>query len=622
MGICGADAATTRRVLDAMAAHVGTGAGRCCDRREVPAFGLLRFHHGVVEPAPQTVAGEDERLLIAADGEVFERGRLRADLESAGHRFRHPESSAELLLHLYEQHGDRAFRIANGSFSAAIYDLRERRLLLVTDPFFSRPIFYCRLGDALVFSSRFNCLVACGALDGGSLDVTAVMQMFTFQHCQYTNTHYSEAKAMPAAGVLEFRNGELAVRKYWRLQYEALDCSEDEFAEGLADGFRHSAAARTSGRARKGVLLSGGLDARALVAASEAPMRSYTVADWFNREARIARRIARVKGWRHEFLRRSPGHYTAILDQAVELAGGMARFDSCHFLGQFDGIGNECDVLFVEELMDALFKGVYWASMKPVRGLRIPWPHQKHHTFGGIEEQILRIDCKSTFPSHPWTFFREPWRKRYREIMYATIREQMDDADADDPNDVVAHVGGFVSPGRVEAFMNLTCLRPYTEYRSMCLDRRLLELSTAMPVAFRRGGRVFKKALKLLDPQLWSIPYANTGVRVDAPPLLAWAAQLLGEVPLAALRTCRLVPRTTTNESWPERGELLRTPPFREMLNAMLNDEEAIPPDLFDLGRLRQLVAEHMSHRRRHVRALMCLITFGHWFKRFGPGGL
>jgi len=619
MGICGATPQTADLVIQRMAAHIGATGGRHHNRWMADGLGLLRFHHGVVNPHPQPAANEDGSLLAAMDGEVFGTRDMRRRLVEAGHRFRYPDCDAELVLHLYEEDGEAAFRALNGSFSVAIYQPASGRLLLVTDPFFSRPIYYCRMGEGLVFSSRFNALVACGALDGGRLDMTAVMQFFTFQHCQYESTYYREARAMLPSSVLEFAGGRVSTRRYWRLHYVPDEGTEEEFVERLAEGIRRSVRLRTGNGVRTGVLLSGGLDSRTLVAASDAPMRAYTVGDYMNREVRTARRVARTKGWRHVFLQREPDHYARMLDEAVELSGGMGRYDHCQFLGQLERPQAECDALFVEEPMDALFKGVSWAMRPAIRGVRVPMPAHRKHTRDGLENQVLRIDYKSMLPSKPWLLFREPWRGRYREMMYSTVREQMADAGTSNPYDLVVHVAALSSFGRIANFLNVTCVRPCVEYRSLCLDRDLLELSTHMPVRYRMGGRVLVEALKRLDGRIWSIPNANTGMRVDTPELLAWLVRMGGELATFVGRRMQPARRATTSGSWSDRAEVLRMPPLRDMLEDTLFDEACFHPDLFDVDRLRQVRAEHMTRKQGYMRMLLCLLTFGRWFREHGP---
>jgi asparagine synthase (glutamine-hydrolysing) len=623
MGICGADPEAVRRVLDLMQSGVDCSLGLRAERWEADALGLLRFHHGAINPQPQPVRNEDSTLLAAMDGELFDTAGLRARLTRAGHALQPAGSDAELVLHLYEEQGERAFRDLCGSFSACLYDRRARCLTLATDRFFSRPIFYCLFGGALVFSSRFNTLVTCGALAGGRLNMTAVMQLFTFQHVQHTDTHYREALAMPAASVLHFEGGRIAaVHRYWQPVYGGHRLGSRDWEAELADALREAARKMTADPLRKGVLLSGGMDSRTLVAAAPPVLTAYTVGDSINREVHFARRVARAKGIPHVFLRREPDHYARLLDESVALSGGMRRFDHAHFLGHLERLRQDCDVAFVEEQMDILFKGWYWTRRWRVRGLEVPCPAVARFAADDIEGQILRMECKSLCGCRPWLLFREPWRSRYEGMMRASVRAQLDDAGPSDPYNMVEHVGGLVSPGRTDAFANITCLRPALEYRSMCFDPQLLELALAMPVQLRMNGRALHGALRRLSPRLYAIPYANTGLRLDAPAWLGWSWRACREAERLALRRLGIGRRWQTAESWPNRSELLRTPPLRDVLESTLADDRALPTELFDRAQVDRLQREHLSGRWNHMRTLLLLLTFGRWFRTHGPASV
>jgi hypothetical protein len=327
--------------------------------------------------------------------------------------------------------------------------------------------------------------------------------------------------------------------------------------------------------------------------------------------------VARRKGWRHVFLPRPPDHYARSLEEAVELTGGMGRFDECQFLGELGEIQSGCDVLFEEDAMDALFKGYYWIRPWFLRGTRVPMPGVNAFSRDGIEDQILQRGFKSMFWAKPWLLFRQPWRSRYREIIHATLGEQIRDSQAEDPYNIVEHVGGLANLGRT--LSGVQCVRPYLEYRSYSLDNDLLELCARTPVRHRMGGRILRGALRLLDPALYAIPYANTGVRFDTPEPIAWAFQMAGEARLVLLKKLGLRRGTCTNESWADRAEVMRGPQFRAILERTFNDPECFEPSLFDIGRLREVFDEHMSHRRHYKNMLLCLLTFGRWFKKHGP---
>jgi len=617
MGVCGAAPEAISSMLDCMQFHISRAHSMPVDRWEGAGLGLLRFHHGAINPRRQPAFSRDGTFLIAMDGKAFLRESVPSSIAAFRERLHNDNNDADVLLRLYEVEGESAFRSLSGSYSALLYWPQSRRLLLVTDPFSSRPVFYCWRGEVLAFGSRFNALIASGLPVSGRLDMRAVMQFFTWQRAQFTDTFYQNVRAMLPGSVLEFSGGRLSQRRYLRPRYNDSPTGFDALADELAETLRSAAQKLTSGPFRKGVLLSGGLDSRTLAAAAERRMTACTVFDRPNRELRTAKAVARAKGWPHLVLRRRQDHYVRILDEAVELCGGMNRFDHCHFVGLLEPVRFECDVVFNEDAMDALLKGHYWHRRLSVRGIRVPVPWTASFDGKGIEEQILRLDSLSLFPSRPWLLFREPWRSRYRDILYASIREQLADAQTQNPYNMVEHVAGLASLGR--AIPGVRCVRTHLEYGALSLDSDLLDLAVRTPVRYRTGGQLLCEALRRLDGRLYAIPHANTGLRVDVPAVGAWAFQMAAQTRLRALKKLHRLAPTDTDESWPDRAELLRTPAMRRILDSTLGNPDAIVPDIFNLEHVKTLLREHMSRRKDHMRMLLCLLTFGRWFKEHGP---
>src|SRR5207249_7012579 len=89
-----------------------------------------RVSLGFINTSPQPVYNEDRTLLAVMDGELYDFEEQRQILTAAGHTFQ-SESHAEVLLHGYESGGKEFFRGLHGNVAAAIYDLKNRRLLLV-----------------------------------------------------------------------------------------------------------------------------------------------------------------------------------------------------------------------------------------------------------------------------------------------------------------------------------------------------------------------------------------------------------------------------------------------------------------------------------------------------------
>jgi len=126
---------------------------------------LLRTHDDPTREAG--IACVDERLWIAADARLDGRDGLVDALGSAvGPRARRA-GDAELALLRYASRGPEGLAALQGDFALAIWDARERRLVLARDAFGVKPLFWARAGSALVFGSDAACVLACEGVDAG-----------------------------------------------------------------------------------------------------------------------------------------------------------------------------------------------------------------------------------------------------------------------------------------------------------------------------------------------------------------------------------------------------------------------------------------------------------------------
>src|SRR6266540_938147 len=96
-----------------------------------------------------------------------------AEPERAGHRFR-THGDTEVLLHLYEQHGDRFAELLRGMFAVAIWDAARRRLVLARDRFGIKPLYYREGSGELAFASELR------ALPRGEIDLDALEAFLAF----------------------------------------------------------------------------------------------------------------------------------------------------------------------------------------------------------------------------------------------------------------------------------------------------------------------------------------------------------------------------------------------------------------------------------------------------------
>src|SRR5919199_3910773 len=258
----------------------------------------------------QPIATEDERVLIVQNGEIYNHVALRAELEAAGHRFR-TRCDTEVLGHLYEQHGLGFLERLRGMFALALWDRRERTLVLARDAFGIKPLFYAASGDTLAFASELTALARHPAVSR-ELDPDALEAYLAFNSIPAPLSALRAARKLPPGHWLTWRDGRVRTGRWARpapvptdeLRREGMAALAAEARERLRDSVR----AHLVSDVPVGVLLSGGIDSSALtaLAAQESGERVRTFSIGFEErsfdELAQARQVAHRYGTDHHEL--------------------------------------------------------------------------------------------------------------------------------------------------------------------------------------------------------------------------------------------------------------------------------------------------------------------------------
>jgi asparagine synthase (glutamine-hydrolysing) len=223
--------------------------------------GLAHCRLSIIDLAggDQPLAGCGDRCWITYNGEIYNYLELRAELQARGHHF-HSASDTEVVVHAIEEWDLAALDRFNGQFAFALFDRRDRSLLLVRDRFGVRPLFYARTsaGD-IAFASEVKALFAAGAVEP-AVDPVGLEQVFRFWAARPPRTVFRNVSQLEPGGWARWRDGRFDTGRWWQPTFPAAEPEPADAIARLDDLMRSSVALRMRADVPVGGYLSGGLD--------------------------------------------------------------------------------------------------------------------------------------------------------------------------------------------------------------------------------------------------------------------------------------------------------------------------------------------------------------------------
>jgi asparagine synthase (glutamine-hydrolysing) len=264
-------AALVHRGPDARGIHIAEGI----------ALGIQRLRVIDLCGGDQPIFNEDGSVAVVLNGEIYNFQELRAGLQRRGHRFS-SEGDTEVIAHLYEEQGPDCVRALHGMFGLAIWDARERRLILARDRVGKKPLFYAQREGTLTFASELNALM-CDREIPREIDHGALDAYLSFQYVPGPRSAFRAVRKLPAASILVFADGRARIERYWQLDYRKKISLPDpsDYDELIREHIRQAVRKRMRADVPLGAFLSGGIDSSAVVAAmaeaSARPIKTFSI---------------------------------------------------------------------------------------------------------------------------------------------------------------------------------------------------------------------------------------------------------------------------------------------------------------------------------------------------------
>ncbi|HLK17568.1 MAG TPA: asparagine synthase (glutamine-hydrolyzing) [Bryobacteraceae bacterium] len=231
-------------------------------------IGMRRLSIIDLNTGHQPISNEDGTVWVVLNGEIYNFYELRAELIRAGHRFK-TASDTETLVHLYEEEGTAGIAKLRGMFAYAIWDSRDRSLLLVRDRFGKKPLYYASLPEGLYFGSELKCLRAAGV--PLEIDREALQLYIQFNYIPDPWSPFQAIRKLaPGSWLRYYANGKTDEASYWKLPTPAerpvQGFTESTAHEQLRHIFDQSVRMRLISDVPLGAFLSGGIDSSSVVA--------------------------------------------------------------------------------------------------------------------------------------------------------------------------------------------------------------------------------------------------------------------------------------------------------------------------------------------------------------------
>jgi asparagine synthase (glutamine-hydrolysing) len=561
------------------------------------------------------LSNEDGSVWVTFNGEIYNFQALRDELEARGHVFR-TRGDTEVIVHAYEEWGNRCVERFRGMFAFAIWNQRKKRLFLARDRVGKKPLFYARVGSRLYFASEIQGLLALPDFNR-DVDTQAIQSYLSWGYVPAPLTGFAGIRKLPPAHWMTWELGEHSVEKihrYWSLDYSPKeDLSEEEAASRLREVLTEAVRLRLISDVPLGAFLSGGIDSSIVVGImaqlSATPVSTFSIGFEESEydELPHARRIAERCGTDH--------HEHIVRPDALEILPLLVK----HY-GEPFADSSAIPTFYVSQITrqnvtvalngdggDESFAGYdrYWGNALAARVGRIPGlrlgaalarvvPSSK-----GIRDPFRRAERFLSVAGQAQADRYAGWMSYFTatdkqrlctpEFLRAAtpmssaqwFEEMLASSDARHPADAAMSVDvRSYLPYDLLVKVDIASMANSLEARSPFLDHEVMEFAARLPANMKLRGRSGKYLLKKTFSDL--LPSEN----VDRP-------KMGFGVPV---------------------GKWFRGP-LKDLLRDSLLSEESTRRGYFIPAEVKKLVDDHIEERADHSAKLWNLLMLEMWHR-------
>ena len=228
------------------------------------ALGFRRLSIIDLEGGRQPILNEDGSLVLLFNGEIYNYQELREELIKAGHVFT-TKTDSETILHGYEEYGKKILDRLRGMFAFIIWNKNTKELFGARDIFGIKPFYYYKKGKEFMFGSEIKSFLSHPNFEK-ELDEDMIPLYLSYEYSPDERTIFKNVFKLPGAHCFTYKNGELKVERYYKIEYKIEDDKSLEYWEdAITREFTESVSMHQIADVEVGCFLSSGVDSSYVV---------------------------------------------------------------------------------------------------------------------------------------------------------------------------------------------------------------------------------------------------------------------------------------------------------------------------------------------------------------------
>jgi asparagine synthase (glutamine-hydrolysing) len=220
----------------------------------------------------QPLFNETGTIAIVFNGEIYNFPEIKAELEKTGRHIFKTHSDTEVIVHLYEEEGEKCVERFNGMFAFALWDREREILFCARDRMGKKPLYYTVQGGYAVFASELKSLLKFSYISA-ELSIDSLSKYLAFECVPAPLTIYDKIRKLEPGHffIIDVKSppnstSDVKTRQYWDMRFNEQPGSVAEYERGFLERFHKAVERRLISDVPLGVFLSGGIDSSSVVA--------------------------------------------------------------------------------------------------------------------------------------------------------------------------------------------------------------------------------------------------------------------------------------------------------------------------------------------------------------------